>query len=350
MNRSPIAMRADFAACHAIIARGSKSFAAAARLLPEELRDAVAALYAFCRQSDDSVDAQDAPDPHGAPRRLTDRLDAVVAGAPLGGPVDRALSIVMGQYKLPRAPLDALIEGLMWDLEGRRYETLADLEAYAARVAGSVGVMMAALMGARTPDLLARAGDLGVAMQYTNIARDVGEDARMGRLYLPRQWLREEGVSVGEFLSAPRPLEGVRAVTLRLLDEADALYKRADAGIGGLPAACRPAIRAARAVYSEIGVRVRAAGGDSVTARAYTTATRKALLAARALAPQWPRASPHLTAPALAANQFLVQAAALAGATPFRRASWITRADAAWGRVFDLFTDLETRRPYRAGR
>jgi phytoene synthase len=354
MTQATIAMRADFAACHAIIARGSKSFALASRLLPDELRDAVAALYAFCRQSDDSVDARDAVDRHGAPARLTARLDAVMAGAPRAGPVDRALAVVMARYALPRAPLDALIEGLAWDLEERRYETLDALEAYAARVAGSVGVMMAALMGARTPDLLARAGDLGVAMQYTNIARDVGEDARMGRVYLPCAWLAAAGVDVADFLRHPRALPGVCAATLRLLDEADALYARADAGIAGLAPTCRPAIRAARAVYAEIGVRVRAAGGDGVSARARTTATRKAVLAARALAPTWPqtaaRSAAGLTQPALPANQYLVKSATLHGAAPFRRKSWFGRADEAWGRVFDLFSELETRRPYRAVR
>ena len=111
----------------------------------------------------------------------------------------------------PHAPLgdpaalpEALLEGLAWDAEGRSYETLDDLFDYAARVAGTVGVMMTLIMGVRSPEALARACDLGVAMQLTNIARDVGEDARMGRIYLPRQWLREAGVDAEAFLADPQ--------------------------------------------------------------------------------------------------------------------------------------------------
>ncbi len=103
-----------------------------------------------------------------------------------------------------RAPcLDALLEGFAWDAAGRRYDTLDDLLDYAARVAGAVGAMMAVLMGVRDPALLARACDLGVAMQLTNIARDVGEDARAGRLYLPLAWLREAGIDPDAFLADP---------------------------------------------------------------------------------------------------------------------------------------------------
>ena len=88
---------------------------------------------------------------------------------------------------MPRALPEALIDGLEWDVAGVRCEDLADVQAYAARVAGSVGAMMTVLMGVREHDVLARACELGVAMQLTNIARDVGEDARNGRLYLPRR-------------------------------------------------------------------------------------------------------------------------------------------------------------------
>ena len=87
--------------------------------------------------------------------------------------------------------------------EVRRYETLQDLDAYAARVAGSVGAMMTLVMGQRAPEIVARACDLGVAMQLTNIARDVGEDARAGRLYLPLQWLREAGIDPDAWLAKP---------------------------------------------------------------------------------------------------------------------------------------------------
>ena len=96
--------------------------------------------------------------------------------------------------RIPRALPEALLEGFAWDAAGRRYETLDEVEHYAARVAGCVGAMMTLVMGRRDPAILARACDLGVAMQLTNICRDVGEDARAGRLYLPLAWLRDNGI------------------------------------------------------------------------------------------------------------------------------------------------------------
>ena len=117
---------------------------------------------------------------------------------------DRALAHVVHRLAIPRLLLDALLEGFLWDANGRRYETLEEVHDYAARVAGTVGAMMALVMGAHTQRALARACELGVAMQLTNIARDVGEDARNGRLYLPRAWLREAGIDPDAWLRAPR--------------------------------------------------------------------------------------------------------------------------------------------------
>ena len=132
-------------------------------------------------------------------------------------------------------------------------ENLDDVQAYAARVAGSVGAMMTVLMGIRDPATLARACDLGVAMQLTNIARDVGEDARSGRLYLPRAWLRAEGIDPDAWLAAPIFTPAIGHVVARLLRAADQLYRRAEDGIAGLPRGCRPAIFAARHIYAAIG-------------------------------------------------------------------------------------------------
>ncbi len=110
---------------------------------------------------------------------------------------------------MPRALPEALLEGLAWDAQARRYATLSDLYDYSARVAAAVGAMMCVLMGVRDADALARACDLGVAMQLTNIARDVGEDARERRLYLPLDWLAEAGIDPDAFLdlrAATRPI------------------------------------------------------------------------------------------------------------------------------------------------
>jgi phytoene synthase len=116
---------------------------------------------------------------------------------------DNALALVVDQYQLPRAMLEALIEGFEWDAHGKTYETIEAVHQYGARVAGSVGAMMCWIMGPRHATALARACELGVAMQLTNIARDVGEDARNGRLYLPHVWMREAGIDPDAWLAAP---------------------------------------------------------------------------------------------------------------------------------------------------
>ena len=269
----PAHLRADdLAVCLQILAEGSKSFAAASRVLPARVRAPASALYAFCRVADDLVDTSGIAD---AVPELERRLNAIYAGAPAMDAVDRAFAAVVLRSELPRAVPDALIEGFAWDVEGRTYEDLSGVIAYSARVAATVGVAMTVLMGSRDPHVIARACDLGVAMQLTNIARDVGEDARNGRIYLPLSWLREEGVDPAEILADPRHRPSVGRVVLRLLDEADRLYDRSMAGIGALPLDCRLSIGSARKVYRDIGRIVREQRGDAFTSRAHTSRGRK---------------------------------------------------------------------------
>ena len=142
-------------------------------------------------------------------------------------------------------------------------------------------------------------------MQLTNIARDVGEDARNGRLYLPLEWLRAEAVDPDAFVASPRYRDGVGVAVCRLLDHADALYRRAERGIGALPADCRTAIAAARFIYADIGRVIRERGYDSVSSRAVTTSRRKAVLLGRALSARF--ATPAGPAePALPETRFLI--------------------------------------------
>jgi phytoene synthase len=273
---------ADVAECRRILAAGSKSFALAGQALPAEARDAAAALYAFCRVADDLVDLGD--DPRAAIEVLSTRLDGIYAGHPADDPVDRAFARVVHAYQVPRAILDALIEGFVWDAERRRYDTLSEVVAYGVRVASTVGLAMTLLLRRRAPVTLARAADLGIAMQLTNIARDVGEDARNGRLYLPRAWLEAEGVDPAVFLSDPRPSPGLARVVAKLLEVAEGYYRRADAGIPELPRRTRWAIRAARLIYADIGRVIARRGFDSVTTRAVVSTPRKLWLLARASA------------------------------------------------------------------
>jgi phytoene synthase len=271
----------DMDACRAMIRTGSLSFHAASKLLPARVRDPALALYAFCRVADDDVD--EVQDKAHAVLRLRERLDLIYAGRPEARPSDRAFAAVVQDFDMPRALPDALLEGLAWDAMGRRYQTLADLHAYSARVASAVGVMMCVLMRVRDPDALARAADLGLAMQLTNIARDVGEDARAGRLFLPLDWLAEAGIDAQRFLSKPLPSAALARVTARLLAVADDLYQRASTGVSSLPADCRLGIAAARHIYAAIGTEVARAGHDSVTGRARTSRGQKLVLMGRAV-------------------------------------------------------------------
>jgi phytoene synthase len=306
LRNSPEPARpADLEACRELLRNGSKSFFAASLLLPRGVREPATALYAFCRVADDAVDLSD--DPAAALERLHRRLDAIYAGEPCNDPVDRAAAAEIARFALPRAVFDALFEGFHWDAEGRRYDDLSGVVAYSARVAATVGVLMTLIMGARDPAVLARACDLGLAMQLTNIARDVGEDARAGRLYLPRDWLRAEGVDPDAWLAAPVFDERIGRVVRRLLDVAEGLYARSCAGIRELPADCRGAIHAARLVYAEIGRMVAENGFDSVSERAVVSSFRKLALIARAVGPCWVRPS-DLSAPAVSEVAFLIEA------------------------------------------
>jgi phytoene synthase len=296
---------ADLAACRELLRVGSKSFHAASLLLPQRARDPATALYAFCRLGDDAVDA--AEDPMRGLAWMRNRLDAAYSGQPFDHAADRAFARTVKDYAIPRALPDALLEGFAWDAAGRRYGTFDALLDYCARVAGTVGAMMSLVMGARGPGALARATDLGTAMQLTNIARDVGEDARNGRLYLPMRWMRDAGVEPCAFLRDPRFTPALGGVVRRLLDEAETLYTRALPGIGLLPRDCRPAIRAARLIYAEIGSTVVANGHDSVSQRAVVPGSRKLALVSKAFLPKG-TARAGYGVPPLRANAFLVNA------------------------------------------
>ena len=276
-----LASDADRAACRAAIKVGSKSFFSASRLLPMRVREPAYALYAFCRLADDAVDLSRGK--RAALARLRARLAGAYDGRPFDHPADRCFADMIAHHAMPRALPEALIEGLAWDAEGRRYATISELRAYGARVAGAVGAMMTVLMGARAPWVLARACDLGVAMQLSNIARDVGEDAREGRLYLPLDWLRAEGIDPDGFLAAPAHGPALGRVVAGLLAEAERLYDRSAWGVRGLPREARPAIRAARLLYREIGREVARRGHDSVAARAVVAPGVKRRLMLRAL-------------------------------------------------------------------
>ncbi|MEL6546276.1 MAG: phytoene/squalene synthase family protein [Myxococcota bacterium] len=303
----PFALDSDLDQCRAIMRAGSKSFHAASLLLPTRVRRPAAAVYAFCRVSDDAVDL--AQDPARALEQLHVRLDSIYTGSPRHDAVDRMLADVVREHRIPRTLFEALLDGYLWDVEGRRYETLSGVMAYSARVASAVGAIMTVLMGPREAHVMARACDLGVAMQLTNICRDVGEDARAGRIYLPLAWMRRAGIEPELWLRNPVFSPALGDVVRRVLEEAATLYRRADAGIAFLPRDCRVSIRAASLIYSDIGRVIRKNGYDSVSQRAVTSGRRKLWLAMRAIgATFW--AESKCEDPALGETSFLVDAIA----------------------------------------
>jgi 15-cis-phytoene synthase len=338
---------ADLAACRALLRNGSKSFFAASLLLPRHVREPATALYAFCRVADDAVD--DTDDPALALALLHRRLDGVYGGRPQDDPVDRALASVARDFAMPRELLDALLDGFAWDAANRRYATISDLTGYASRVAGTVGAMMTVLMGGRAAGTLARACDLGCAMQLTNIARDVGEDARLGRLYLPQQWMREEGLDPEAWLAAPAFDARLGRVVERLLAHAAVLYERSKDGVAALPSDCRPAIHAARLVYAEIGRMVAANGHDSVSQRAYVSGRRKlALLAEAMLAARG--GSSRREHPVLPEVRFLVEAVTRQPLTDGETHASAAFTSSRTVRVLDIFAKLERTQSARRAR
>jgi 15-cis-phytoene synthase len=276
--------RAAVAACRRVLEEKSKSFALAAKLLPSALRDEIAVVYAYCRHVDDAIDDVPAADREAALTSLRAELDAVYADGELihENKMLVAFSQVAKSRGLPRRYCEELLAGMEMDVTRQRYETLDDLLLYCYRVAGVVGLMLCHVMGLREERALPRAAHLGIAMQLTNICRDVAEDRADGRVYLPSRLLEIDLLtSPGEQGAATT--RRVQATVATLLAEADRYYASADRGISALPFRCALAIHAARLVYAAIGHRLLAAGGNPLLGRTVVPTTTKLWLVVRAL-------------------------------------------------------------------
>jgi phytoene synthase len=275
------------AEARAAIAAGSRSFALASRLLPARARERAAVVYAWCRRADDAIDLARPEQRPPALARLHDELDAVY-GSPgkEANPILRAFAEVVRERRIPRRYPAELVAGLAMDANGHRYATLDDLRLYCFRVAGTVGLMMCHVLGVSDDAALENAAHLGIAMQLTNICRDVHEDWQLGRLYVPEELLSECGLrALPSALGAPFPAvarEPLRRAIARLLTEADRYYASGRRGLSALPWRAALAVRSAGLIYASIGERVRAQGCDPLAPRAVVSAGRKALLLLRA--------------------------------------------------------------------
>nr|WP_314545883.1 15-cis-phytoene synthase CrtB [uncultured Massilia sp.] len=270
------------------IAVGSKSFAAAARLFDPATRRSVLMLYAWCRHCDDVVDGQElgfnaAPSLTHDPARelavLEEMTRRAYAGERMSDPAFAAFQEVALQHAIAQRFAFDHLAGFGMDVGAARYETIDDTLRYCYHVAGVVGLMMASIMGARDAAVLDRACDLGLAFQLTNIARDIVEDAAVGRCYVPAQWLREAGIPPQE-LEHPRHRAALARVAARLVDHAEPYYASATHGIAALPLRSAWAIASARNVYRQIGIEVKRRGERAWDERAGTSrATKLRLLA-----------------------------------------------------------------------
>jgi phytoene synthase len=273
------------------IEKGSRSFASAARLFDPDTRAHTYMLYAWCRHCDDVIDSQDLgfamqPGGNGSPAERLAELREKTSRAVRGEwdeLVFGALHRVVSERGIPERYLLDHLDGFAMDVAGRRYLTLDDTLAYCYHVAGVVGVMMAMIMGVRDTETLDRASDLGIAFQLTNITRDVMDDAAIGRVYLPEEWLTERGVSVRS-VADPAYRDQIHEVTQQLLAVSDRFYVSARHGIASLPFRSAWAISVARFVYRDIGRLVRARGPGAWNSRARVSATRKLYGVARSLA------------------------------------------------------------------
>jgi phytoene synthase len=225
--------------CRQRAASSGSSFYYSFLFLPEERRRAITALYAFCREVDDVVD--EVADRDVASAKLAwwrNEIRGAFEGSPQH-PVARALQPVVAAFRLPQSHFQAVIDGMAMDLERDRYADFAELERYCHHVAGVVGLMSAEIFGYRDARTRDYAHDLGIAFQLTNIIRDVGEDARRGRIYLPEREFAAHGVTAAALL---RREGGARfgAVMAEQVARARSWYRRA---LGALPAVDRRAQR-----------------------------------------------------------------------------------------------------------
>jgi phytoene synthase len=272
-----------------IIAKGSKSFAAAARLFDRETRAGAYLLYAWCRHCDDVIDGQELGfgsvprtpvEMRASLEELRSQTRDALAGKPMSDPIFAAFQEVARRHQIPERHPFELLEGFAMDAEGRAYATIDDTLSYCYHVAGVVGVMMSHVMSARDAATLDRASDLGLAFQLTNIARDVVDDAKAGRIYLPRDWLAEAAIPP-EAILAPEHRASLHTLAVRLLGLAEPYYASSHAGLAELPLRSRWAVATARNVYREIGREVERRGPRAWDKRVSTSRAQK--LAALAL-------------------------------------------------------------------
>lgn len=270
---------AAYAAADEVLKSKGRSFHWARRLLSPVHADRATRLYGFCRRVDDLADETQSPE------AARDTLLAMERALQYGTSSDPLMSdtiMLLQECAIDPAIPIALIHGVMSDLEQVRIATESDLLRYCYSVAGTVGLMMSAALDVTDPRAAHHAIDLGIAMQLTNVCRDVGQDALANRRYLPASLLGEvEPDRLIQPLPVDQPIVGMTLEWLLAL--ADAYYRSGEAGLAFLPGNARSSILVAVRVYQAIGHTLRARSYNYWTARAFVPTGRKALITVGAL-------------------------------------------------------------------
>jgi 15-cis-phytoene synthase len=271
------------AAARESIAKGSKSFALASRLFDQATRERAWLLYSWCRACDDLADGQDhggemsaVADPHIRLAFIRDMTERALRGETTSDPAFDALGLVVAECKIPHEWPRDLVQGFAMDADAFSPRTTQDMLTYCYHVAGVVGLMMAVVMGVDPEDkeTLGHANDLGLAFQLANIARDIGEDARAGRCYIPATWLGKADIGPGEHMK-PHYRKALAGIGAKFAEMAQGYEASARIGARKLPFRSRWAVLSAAGIYGDIAREVARRGEHAWDSRVFTTKTAK---------------------------------------------------------------------------
>ena len=273
------ALRAAYEQCRQLHAEHGKTYYLASLLLPPEKRPYVWALYGFARYADEFVDSMTAPDPDALLRWGADFLDTLGPnGRPAQDPIAQAMLHTMRRWNIPRQHVEAFLESMQMDITVTGYATYADLEHYMYGSAAVIGLQMLPILEPLTPEAGARARALGEAFQMSNFIRDVGEDLKRGRVYLPQEDLDTFGVT-REALARGVVTPLIRELLAFEIERTRALYAFAEPGVDMLHPTSRDCVRTALVLYGEILDAVERAGYQVLTRRVSVPLPRRLAVA-----------------------------------------------------------------------
>lgn len=265
--------------CREVLSHHARSFRWGAAFLPADRHDQAAVVYAFCRMVDDLAD--ETPDPAAA-RVALEQVQRELDQGPRSELVEAFVQQCSDPVEIGAA--QDLIHGALSDLPPRVVQTDEELLHYCYQVAGTVGLMMCGVLGVEEPAARPYAVELGIAMQLTNIARDVREDAAMGRVYLPAARLRAAGIAPDDLRNDQVDRSKLAKVVAAILELAEEYYRRGEAGLAFIPARPRLAIVVAARVYRSIGRKLRRQGCDAWAGRTIVSPMAKLVPVTQAMA------------------------------------------------------------------